>query len=42
MNKPPKEIDGARVLFWAWAGSKSFRILKYTGGEKDGQIVFEI
>lgn len=24
MNKPPKEIDGAKVLLWAWSGSVPF------------------
>lgn len=24
MNRPPKEIDGAKVLFWAWSGSMPF------------------
>jgi hypothetical protein len=24
MSKPPKEIDGAKVLFWAWSAPVSF------------------
>ena len=24
MSNPPAEIDGAKVLEWAWSGSKSF------------------
>ena len=24
MNRPPEEIDGAKVLFWAWSGSLPF------------------
>ena len=42
MKKPPEEIDGAKVLEWAWSGSIPFGVLKYKGKEKDGQIAFEI
>jgi hypothetical protein len=42
MKKPPKEIDGAKVLEWAWSGSAPFGTLKYKGGEKDGQVAVEI
>lgn len=42
MKKPPKEIDGAKVLEWAWSGSIPFGTLKYKGGEEDGQVAFEI
>jgi len=24
MNKPPPEIDGAKVLYWAWSGDMPF------------------
>lgn len=24
MNKPPEEIDGAKVLYWAWSGDLPF------------------
>lgn len=24
MNKPEKEIDGAKVLYWAWSGATPF------------------
>ena len=41
-NKPPREIDGAKVLLWAWSGTTPFGIVKYKGGEKDGQIAAEI
>lgn len=41
-NKPPKEIDGAKVLLWAWSGEIPFGILRYAGREKDGQIAAEI
>jgi hypothetical protein len=42
MKRPPNEIDGAKVLEWAWSGSIPFGVLKYSGGEKDGQVAFEI
>ena len=42
MSKPPNEIDGAKVLQWAWSGSLPFGTLKYKGGEKDGETAFEI
>lgn len=32
MNKPPSEIDGAKVLYWAWSGSVPFG---FVGDEKD-------
>ncbi len=38
MNKPLKEIDGAKVLYWAWSGTNPFGFLKYT----DGRIAYEI
>ncbi len=38
MNKPPKEIDGARVIEWAWSGEEPFGSLKYSNGE----LAFEI
>lgn len=38
MNKPPKEIDGAKVLEWAWSGSQPFGILKYESGEVAAEI----
>ena len=28
--KPPQEIDGAKVLEWAWSGDKPFGIIKYS------------
>ncbi|MEJ2425947.1 MAG: hypothetical protein P8101_16115 [Candidatus Thiodiazotropha sp.] len=30
--KPPKEIDGARVLEWAWSGDEPFGVVMYSGG----------
>lgn len=41
-NKPPQEIDGAKVLLWAWSGKTPFGIVKYECEEKDGQIAAEI
>jgi hypothetical protein len=41
-NKPPKEIDGAKVLFWAWSGKEPFGTIKYVGGNMDGKIAAEI
>ena len=38
MCKPPKEIDGAKVLEWAWSGERPFGVLRYESGE----IVLEI
>ncbi|MBS1795116.1 MAG: hypothetical protein JSS81_14755 [Acidobacteria bacterium] len=32
MSKPPQEIDGAKVLFWAWSGPVPFG---FVGDEKD-------
>ncbi len=32
MSKPPKEIDGAKVLYWAWSGSIPFG---FVGDPKD-------
>ena len=42
MKKPPKEIDGAKVLEWAWSGSIPFGTIKYKDGEMDGQTASEI
>lgn len=38
MSKPPKEIDGAKVLEWAWSGSKPFGVLCNESGELTSQI----
>ncbi len=32
MSKPPKTIDGAEVLEWAWSGEKPFGLLRYQSG----------
>jgi len=38
--KPPKEIDGAKVLEWAWAGDKPFGIIKYSEGDNIAAEVY--
>mgnify|MGYP003579368768 CR=1 FL=1 len=38
MNKPPKLIDGAEVLEWAWSGEKPFGILRYESGTAASEI----
>jgi len=30
MNIPPKLIDGAKVLEWAWSGNMPFGVIKYS------------
>ena len=32
MNKPPREIDGATVLEWAWSGHKPFGVVPVSLG----------
>jgi len=32
MNKPPKTIDNAEVLYCAWSGEMPFGTIKYTNG----------
>jgi len=38
MKKPPKEIDGAKTLEWAWSGNEPFGVLLYTSGEVAAEI----
>ncbi len=38
MSTPPREIDGARVLHWAWSGSTPFGVVRFP----DGTIAAEI
>jgi len=38
MSKPPKEIDGAKVLEWAWSGSKPFGVLCSESGDLTSEI----
>jgi hypothetical protein len=33
VSEPPAELDGARVLCWAWSGQEPFGVVKYTTGE---------
>jgi len=33
MNKPPSYIDNAKVLEWAWSGSKHFGFVNYQNGD---------
>ena len=33
MSCPPKELDGAKVLEWAWSGEQPFGVLRYSSGE---------
>lgn len=32
MSQPSREIDGARVIEWAWSGSKPFGVVRFKGG----------
>ncbi|WP_020412344.1 hypothetical protein [Microbulbifer variabilis] len=38
MSNPPREIDGARVIEWAWSGSKPFGTVCFP----DGKVAAEI
>ena len=38
MNNPPRTIDGATVLEWAWSGEIPFGVLTYTSGENAAEI----
>jgi hypothetical protein len=38
MSKPPKEIDGAKVLEWAWSGNKPFGFVWYESGDVAAEI----
>jgi len=38
MSKPPKDIDGARVLEWAWSGKRPFGVVRYESGEIAAEI----
>ena len=29
INEPPDELDGAKVIKWAWSGDKPFGFLRY-------------
>jgi len=36
MSKPPAEIDGAKVMYWAWSGDKPFG---WVGSESDPKAI---
>ena len=38
MSKPPKEIDGAKVLEWAWSGNNPFGVVH----DRSGGVASEI
>ena len=38
MRKPPREIDGAKVLEWAWSDGKPFGVVLYESGEIASEI----
>ncbi len=38
MKRPPKEIDGAKVLEWAWSGNTPFGVVRYESGEIAAEI----
>lgn len=38
MSKPPKTIDGAEVIEWAWSGEKPFGVLRYESGSIASEI----
>lgn len=38
MKEPPKNIDDAKVLEWAWSGEKPFGFLFYENGEVAAEI----
>lgn len=38
MKKPPKEIDGAKVIEWAWSGTRPFGVLRFESGELAAKI----
>lgn len=38
MSNPPLQIDGAKVLEWAWSGSEPFGVVRYTSGDIAAEI----
>jgi len=38
MSKPPKMIDGAEVLEWAWSGEKPFGVHRFESGAIASEI----
>ena len=38
MKEPPMQIDGAKVLEWAWSGERPFGVVCYDNGETASEI----
>jgi hypothetical protein len=38
INEPPDELDGARVIKWAWSGNKPFGLISIVNGSSDDPI----
>jgi hypothetical protein len=38
MSKPPEEIDGAKVIEWAYSGGEPFGLLHYDSGKVAAEI----
>lgn len=38
MSAPPGEIDGARVIEWAWSGDKPFGVIRFSSGAIAAEI----
>ena len=32
MKEPPDQLDGAKVLYWAWSGDDPFFVMPYSDG----------
>jgi hypothetical protein len=37
-NEPPEQLDGAKVLWWAWSGNAPFFVMPYSDGSGGIQI----
>jgi hypothetical protein len=33
MKEPPDELDGAKVLYWAWSGDEPFFVMSSSDGQ---------
>lgn len=40
--KPPRKIDGANVLEWAWSGDIPFGVINYTEGDLPAIEIFAL
>ncbi len=38
MSNPPTEIDGAKVIEWAWSGEKPFGVVLFQDGTEASEI----